>query len=665
MTPRQPLHYKPSMPALRVKCPHCREILEIGEERFGAPSTCPACGGAFKVPLPPRIPAAPRRSLRTSNVASACPRCKADLAPGTAVCPNCLTQVATGKRLPLRQRIKRLSVRTWMTALLALVGGVVIVAGIIEWRGRLRPRPNLDSIGADKQPGELPERAVVRALFAARDGAARRAAYDELLRLGGAAHEALAAALRVTDRPAADAEITRSTAAALDLLGRSGESRYLNVVQPLVSAEPLKDAVLRARGMLGDAGVAAAVVGRWSEQLRRRLFLDRLAALTGTRNPAFAAMRDRAQREAEDWAGAVRRLAASSNSRVVEYMLDGDWNSWGWLGQSRDERYIGELWDAARPSNDQDLRQEARIRALRDVLDRSADHGSLSRCAAAGLVLGQCVPQDQALRKDAVNRIASRIPGSTPLEQQRGAWALGRLAGQNIAGITANSSPSDLAATDIAIVVGWAGSVGIGETSGFLVSDAAAYPRPPIVERRIITPTRQHEAALLDDLARDWPSALRAVTEWQGTELGFTPRLAALLDPRQHDPRYPALAGAMCLSVALDARNTRESLRRWAESRAQPGWVRGLAYTALAGLAARGGDSTPGWPGGLTEEMLGDLDLGPPGLAAWAELLALGGDSMLNKLRTEELAIPEAIRARLIFAGEQALRRRRAAVAAP
>lgn len=647
--------------ALRIRCPHCRNIVEVDDAHTGTPTTCTNCGGGFKVPERPRpvFPAAP--SVPPGKLVAACPRCRADIAPGTLVCPRCLTDVRSGKRLSFTERAKRLSVRTWVVTLLSVVAVAVVTASLIEWRRLHRPEPIPGDIHAAPTADEPRELSAARDLLNARDAPARRAAVDALLRLGDAACPTLAAALTRLGRPGADPQATRTLIAAIDLLARTGDRRYLDSIRPLGESEPLRSAVVRARGMLGDLEAAPEVVAVWSRQLRRRLFFDRLADVSPASNQALTALVVRERREYERWAEAVRRLSAVDDSRIVEFMLDTYWDSWSWLGQPRDERFVAELWEAAKPPTDQDLQFHHRIRAARRVLDKTSKTGSASTRSAAGLVLRQAGPQFESLRKDIIDAIAGGIGSSTPLEQQRGVWALARLAAQNFRGLGPDSSPADVTGETVAAAVEWSRSVGVGGAGASLPTGVAAYPPPPIVARRVITPQRQLERALLTDLERDWPSAARAVTEWEAARMGFTPGIAAFLDARQRAPRYSALVGAMCIAVACNARAAEEDLRLWTESADQPGWVRGLGYTALAALEARAGRQTPGWPGGLTNDMLGDLDLGPPGLGPWAELIALGGEKMLNTLRAEELAIAETARSRLLAAAEQALRRRKSA----
>ncbi|GMU81097.1 MAG: hypothetical protein AMXMBFR47_09680 [Planctomycetota bacterium] len=646
--------------ALRIRCPHCREIVEVDDAHTGTPTTCMNCGGGFKVPErpSPAIPAAP--SIPPARLVSACPRCRADIAPGTLVCPRCLTDVRSGKRLSFTERAKRLSVKTWVVTLLSLVGVAVVTASLIEWRRLHRPEPIVGDIHAAPTANEPREVTAARDLLNARDAAARRTAVDALLRIGEAAYPTLAAALTRLGRPGADPQATRTLIAAIDLLARSGDRRYLDSIRPLAEFEPLRSAVLRARGMLGDLDAAPEVVAAWTRQLRRRLFFDRLADVSPPSDQALTAIVVRERREYERWAEAVRRLSVVDDSRIVESMLDSYWDSWNWLGQPRDERFVAELWEAAKPPTDQDLQFHHRIRAARRVLDRTSRSGSASARAAAGLVLRQAGPQFEALRKEIIDAIAAGLGAGTPLEQQRGVWALGRLAAQNFRGLAPDSSPSDVTGETVAAAVEWSRSVGVGGAA-VSVPPAAAYVPPPLIARRVITPRRQLERALLSDLERDWPSAARAVAEWEAAGLGFTPGIAGLLDARQRAPRYSALVGAMCVAVSCNARAAEADLRLWTESSDQPGWVRGLAYTAIAALEARAGRPTPGWPGGLTNDMLGDLDLGPPGLGPWAELVALGGEKMLNTLRADELAISETARSRLVAAAEQALRRRTAA----
>ena len=105
---------------LKIRCPHCHRTLVAEDDTAGQRKLCPACGVPFDVPLP--VPAA---SPAPVDVARRCPRCHAEVAPGTAVCRNCLTEIGTGKRLPVLQRLRRTPpAKAAVAALVVFAGGV-------------------------------------------------------------------------------------------------------------------------------------------------------------------------------------------------------------------------------------------------------------------------------------------------------------------------------------------------------------------------------------------------------------------------------------------------------------------------------------------------------------------------------------------------------------
>ena len=85
---------------LRIRCPHCHKTLLAEDETVGQRKLCPACGEVIDVPLPvEEVAEGP------ADVGTKCPRCGAGVAPGTSACRKCHTNIVTGQRLPLPQRL--------------------------------------------------------------------------------------------------------------------------------------------------------------------------------------------------------------------------------------------------------------------------------------------------------------------------------------------------------------------------------------------------------------------------------------------------------------------------------------------------------------------------------------------------------------------------------
>ena len=133
----QTASFEYAMP-LKIRCPHCKRTLVADDETAGEGKLCPACGKGFTVPIPVHD------SPRHVEVAGTCPKCRADMAPGTPYCPHCYYEPATGKRLPLRRRLEFVSVRTWILMSLGMVIAVALgFAGVRLYR---------DQAGQDELP---------------------------------------------------------------------------------------------------------------------------------------------------------------------------------------------------------------------------------------------------------------------------------------------------------------------------------------------------------------------------------------------------------------------------------------------------------------------------------------------------------------------------------
>ena len=95
---------------LKIRCPHCRKILLAEDEYAGQDKACPECGRAFNIPVPISDRAI-SDAAPAPDIVSKCPHCGCDVAPGTSFCQACKRDLASGKRIPLAQRLQRVSVR--------------------------------------------------------------------------------------------------------------------------------------------------------------------------------------------------------------------------------------------------------------------------------------------------------------------------------------------------------------------------------------------------------------------------------------------------------------------------------------------------------------------------------------------------------------------------
>lgn len=641
----------PARMALKIRCPHCLKVLLAEDETAGQPRPCPACGRTFTVPRP-------LESHSPARAAAQCPRCRAEVAPTAAYCHRCHTDLATGRRLPIGQRLRLFTWRFWAgVAACGIVAVVIAVVGTQVWlsqqQRRTGPAPLPTTRAAPATDRWLD---AARRLLAAESLDGRRAALAEL---AGAEREsvddvtrALSDALEVRS---ATYEQVLSRIAAIDLLARHpdapGERAARISVLARAQADPkLRDAALRARGLLGDGAVLDELAAAWLDRLERTLFLSSLVA----RSPAerirgAGPITEQAQRDARRLGEALLRLGQDDGLPVYERMAERFWDTWAWLGQRDGDAYAAQLFDLARPAGaSMEFRPED-VRRPRDVLRRVSETGAPSARAAAGLILST-LPQYRTLGQRVTQTLGSLLATSDAGDQQRLVYAIGKLSGKTF-GTRAIAHPLDVTPEAVDAAQRWI-------DAGQRPVVHAAYPQPPRLARRVLSSARQEEEVLLAELGGGWERSASAVQRWLGAGLGSTPRIRALLDPSRREPDASVLSSAIVIATASGDRSVRGALDAWRVAPDQAEWLRALAYTALAAFDAREGRWTSGWPSELT---LGDtrrLDAGTPGWDYFGRILAAGGPAMLDRLeRSRDAGLSREARAKLLAVGRAALER--------
>ena len=657
---------------LKIRCPHCRKVLLAEDETAGQEKRCPACDQIFTVPLPLGLRAEPS----ATDVASRCPRCGADVAPGTAICRKCSTNVTTGERLSLGQRLRRTSLRTW--TLMASIGvGAVLIAyiGVEIYLARFRP-PSPDTPTFQPIPHtpfaaeEWAER-----LLSASSTADRLAARDKLVHGGALASpqvaQAVAAALAESlNKGKGDYLAIRNQRAALDVLARAAEdnpkaaTEFGQLLESCQRRTALREDTCLTRAQLGDCGAFRDVRDIWLRELRQRVFLMRLAELTECENdPAVSFILKHAQARTAATERGLRRLVQRDEAAVLDDLMDAYWQSWVWLGHTRGARVAAQLFELAKPyeegveatASDFD-REKLAIRGARDALQRVGQRAAPTARAAAGLVLAHAAPQYSRARERIEESVAALLPDCDAPAQQQLTWALSRLTGRQFGQITPQNLPIDVRRPDVEAVLHWARSRQLIESAEAAAQDDD-YPKLPDLACRIMPPVRQLERDLLRELKRGWPQAADALDRWTEAGLGCTDGLLTLLDPGQRQPNYPALAAAMVIAADSDPGRVRRQLTLWREATDQPGWVRQLAYTALGALDAQRGRWSSGWPAGLDPAAFEQLGSDGPDWHCFGRILAIGGSAMVERLqRWQPAPLPPETMARLIVAAEEAAR---------
>ncbi len=647
----------PARMALKIRCPHCLKVLLAEDETAGQPRPCPACGRTLTVPRP-------LESHTPARAAARCPRCRAEVAPTAAHCHRCHTDLATGRRLPLGQRLRLFTWRFWAgVAGCGLVAVVIAVVVARVWSDQ-PPRPPGPLPTTQAAPATDRWRGAARRLVAADNPDARRAALAEL---AGAERESVDDVTRALsdalETRSATYEQALSRIAAIDLLARHpdapGDRAARIDALARAQADPrLRDAALRARGLLGDGAVLDDLAAAWLDRLERTLFLSALLTFSGPeRSRGAGPIVEQAQRDVRRLGEALLRLGQDDGSPVYERLAERFWDTWAWLGQQDGDAYAAQLFDLARPAGaSMEFRPED-VRRPRDVLRRVSETGAPSARAAAGLILAT-LPQYRTLGQRVTQTLGSLLATSDAGEQQRLVYAIGKLSGRTF-GARGIAHPLDVTPEAVDAAQRWidAGRRPVLHT---------AYPQPPRLARRVLSSARQEEEVLLAELAGGWERSAAAVRRWLSAGLGSTPRIRVLLDPSRREPDPAALAAAIVIATASGDRSLRGALDAWRVAPDQAEWLRALAYTALAALDAREGRWTSGWPSELTLGDTGRLDAGTPGWDYFGRILAAGGPAMLDRLeRSRDVGLSREARAKLLAAGRAALDREQSGARRP
>lgn len=640
--------------ALKIRCPHCRAVLLAQDHTVAEQKLCPVCAQQFTVPIPYREPDPAR-----PDVASRCPACDQPVAPGTSICKRCLIDITTQERLPLRQRLRyispqRLGVLAGALCLTALAGFVAVHTWLLPaLRTPIEAPP-------EPAPHELQAAALALAdrLLAAATPAELQEAHDAALRGGTGVPAAVSLALDRSLREPTTLQLQRNQRAAIDVLTTTGDSVFIETLTRCAAQPALHDAALHARSRLGDAATLDELQSGWEAALRRQIFLEGLQRngfLTQVA-AADAALRS-AREQAAEYAESLKRLAQFPDAPVIDRLADTFWSSWAWLGQGRGQRVAEALFQIAQPPQQDGLggeRVREEVRGARRTLDLAAGRAPPTARAVVALVLAQCAPQYRSARQRAIDGAAAGLSSAAATDQQRITWALAELEGRPFGRTTGSSHPADVRPQDVADALAWAGertrsSSPQGARPAAAAGGGGSRLAPPPSERRVVTPRRQLERDLLIDLRGDWPAVAAGLQRWRKAGLGFTPRVAELLSPRQRSPHLPALAAAMLLAVENDAPDAAAALVLWREAADQPAWVRGLAHTALSALEARRGRLESTWPAGLDARLVDELPADAPAWSFLRDVIAAGGPPLLQRLKDASPAsLPEPLRTKML-----------------
>ncbi|MBK8916101.1 MAG: hypothetical protein IPM64_16150 [Phycisphaerales bacterium] len=641
--------------ALEIRCPHCDGILLAEDWTAGEGRNCPRCGRGFTVPLPSAASPAERTAAAVKGVT--CARCRATLAPGTRQCRHCLSDPITGTRLPLGRRLRLLSANflfgICLVAALLTFGGLLVIPSLF----RTPPEPQQIKPIAPVADGASNSRTLAAQVLAARDARAREPALRELQRAGAAAHPAISDVLvEALSGAAPDPRRLRGLLSLIDTLSNNAGAEAHPGLTAAARHPALRDAALRGLLRSGDPAAVAPAVAQWMAHVKQALIAERGSELIGDEIAQSAAAD--ARRRSNEWFSALR---AQSEATLAE-ALKQYWTTLDWPGQSATEGVGRAIFDLARPpapigATAADV--VSGVRAARRALESAAGApASTDVRAAVLLILGQNVPQYRSLHERLLTDLLPGLRDRDPLVRRRVVWTIARVGGPVLGSAARAPHPQMVDDEAVRATTDWAVGLGllsqIGDSAG---TPATTLPDPPTgptatLVRRVVTPRRQLEHALLADLIGEPDAAVTAIRRWRSERIGYSPRAAALLDAARSDTPPAARLAAMLLAVEDGSPAAEAALETWAAAGTGDRLLRFAAQSALAALRVRRGDSPRNWPP-TADLRIDDLREGAT-LELLGGILAVGGAPL--RARLADGPLDEPVRARLIEALDRGLR---------
>lgn len=606
---------------LKFRCPHCRRVLIAEDDVVGQRKLCPSCNRAFDVPL--HLPSAPAAQVTTRK----CPHCAAEIGLTVEFCYRCHRDLASGRKLPWKSRVRLLTWRFWLIVFSGSVAIFCVAVGVRVYLIRARVAPATSARAAS---AESFDPALAARLLDANSVAERAAALQALRGYEARAVPAVVEALRASLGQPATPQRQRNRLAAIDLVARQGESQqaaatpWIELLERCTAEPDLRIAAVRARAVLGDARVTAELSALWLDDIRRLLLLTALDRLAPERESGLNAILQQTRDAVGRAEAGLRRLARDDSNPVFEHLVDAYWQSWSWLGQERGSGFAEAFFDLVRTEESTLEFAPTDVRGPRDILRRIAERGRPGARAAAGLILRERAPQYRTLSERIGVSLGGLLHDANPVDQQRLTFAIGLLR-HKLFGAAPRQDPYAVTPLEIAAAQQWV-------RPAAPVKLADSYPSAPTLVYRATTGERLLERDLLTQLEAGWGPARIALGRWLSTDLGLTPRLAVYLHPGSRQPNYAALAAALVVVADRNEQALRPQLELWRDAADQPTWLRALAYTVLGSFDARNGLTTSGWPAGLNLGDIRALDAGTPGWDHLAYVLVAGGPAMQRRL---------------------------------
>lgn len=487
-----------------VICPHCNKFFVADLESGNPFCLCPQCGrwmnvGALLKKGQRPTPSGPVR----------CPYCQAEMSPGNDVCPKCQREVATGKMLPLMQRLKLLPIGTKLLALCAALAVMVVIVVAVNLTVSYvtKPEPPPVPVPTDESPEVKTAQEILARLLKADDPAKAYAIGEELGRVGAPATDVI---LRALDRKDLTLAVQRGLIHAL-----GGACRNV----PNVAASDRLDALLNHPELGRTALISLAWMGdaraaRRLEQIFAETFLHkemgdalvRMNQLDDDIDPVGL------QRVWGDRVRALRGPMAALGHHGLVRMLARYWPAWDWPTRDRGRAWMDEVNQVA----GQILIGKHRIPEVRSVNDELVQLLSGAKPGvrlAAALLLHKRSAGGRSDRESWARALNDLLSHQDRTIRERTVWTLATITGKTFGRYGPDQSPTRVSPLALREAAAW-----LGELFGKPVRISPALPAEhethKTAERRTYHPARAEARQLMADLPNaDWPAARKA---WDG-----------------------------------------------------------------------------------------------------------------------------------------------------
>ncbi len=566
-----------------VICPHCNKFF-VAELESGNPfCLCPKCGRWMNVGALVKKGERPQPSgpLR-------CPYCQAEMSPGNDTCPKCQREIATGKMLPLSQRLRMLPIGTKLLALCAALALLVVVVVGINLAVTVLTKPE-PGPPAPPPPTESPEvktaQEILARLLKADDPAEAFEIGEELGRVGAPATEVI---LRALDRKDLTLAVQRGLIHALGGACRNAPNvAASDRLDALLNHPELGRTALISLAWMGDARAARRIEQIFAETFLHKEMGDalvRMNQLDDDIDPVGL------QRVWSDRVRALRGPMAALGHHGLVRMLARYWPAWDWPMRDRGRAWMDEVNQVAgqivmRPGFPE-------MRSVNAELVQLLSGAKPGVRLAAALLLHKRSAGGRSDREGWARALNDLLSHKDRTIRERTVWTLATITGKTFGRYGPDQPPTRVSPLALKEAAAWLGNL-FGKPLRISPALLAEHETRRRTERRTYHPARVEARQLVAGLPdADWPAARKA---WKGLRrlpADAAPVVRRLLDG---DVRRLSVPARLVVLQSLAWWRDRASVPKMAQISGlldNPVWMSACLAAAKAS-ASRETESTP------------------------------------------------------------------------